>query len=149
MIFYIRVPLCILWVFTDFGMMVTFDADTNHIFPEGVLAIIPLIGNVVDVGESRACAGCEVVLSLFSLAVTALSLPSCWIISPEDKVWSSSVALEYVPWSKDDCWSKCVPGSHRIHQLCRHYEILLRSSLRSHPFLCCVPPRSSARLPSR
>lgn len=67
-------------------MMVTFDADTNHIFPEGVLAIIPLIGNVVDVGESRACAGCEVVLSLFSLAVTALSLPSCWIISPEDKV---------------------------------------------------------------
>ena len=109
MIFYIRVPLHRLWVFIDFGMMVTFDVDTNHIFPQGVLVIIPLIANVVDVGESRACLGCEVVLSLCSLAITALSLSSCWIRSPENKVWSSSAALECVPWSKeDDCWSKCV-----------------------------------------
>ena len=40
-------------------MTVTFDVDTNHIFPEGVLAIIPSIGKAVDVGESRACAGCK------------------------------------------------------------------------------------------
>ena len=86
-------------------MMVTFDVDTNHIFPQGMLAIFPLKGNVVDVGESRACAGCEVVLSLCSPAITSLALPSCWIRSPEDnKVWSSSVSLECVPWFKeDDC----------------------------------------------
>ena len=38
--------------------------DDSHVFPLGVLAIIPFIGDVVGVGVSKACAGCEAGLSL-------------------------------------------------------------------------------------
>lgn len=41
-----------------------FDVDTNHVFPQSVLATITLIVGVVGVGGSKACAGCETGLSL-------------------------------------------------------------------------------------
>ena len=46
--------------------------DASHVFPQSVLAIISLIGGVICVVVSRACAGCEVGLTLCSVAVTAL-----------------------------------------------------------------------------
>ena len=60
--------------------------DPSHVFPHSVLAVIPLIGGVVVVAVPRACEGCEAELSLYSMAVTALS-----------GVWSAPQLLEYKP----------------------------------------------------
>ena len=42
----------------------------SHVFPQSVLAVIPLI--VIGVVVTKACTGCWVGLSLCSVAVTAL-----------------------------------------------------------------------------
>ena len=49
-----------------------FDVDASHIFPQGVLAAVTLVGPVAGDGGAKVCAGCEVGL-LCSLAVTTLS----------------------------------------------------------------------------
>lgn len=59
-------------------------------FPQGVLTTISLIGGVAGDGAARACAGCEALLPLCSVAVTACLraylLPSCWSGIPECQV---------------------------------------------------------------
>ena len=47
---------------------------TSYIFPQGVLVTITLIGSVVGVGGSKACAVCEAGL-LCSVALAVLSGP--------------------------------------------------------------------------
>ena len=47
-----------------FGARSGFGMNASHCFPQGVLAVIPLIGSVVCVVVSKACAGCEVGLPL-------------------------------------------------------------------------------------
>ena len=56
-----------------FGVMAGFIVFTSHVFPQGVLAAITLIGGVTGVGRARACAECEAGLPLCSVAITALS----------------------------------------------------------------------------
>ena len=65
--------LCRLCEFNIFGVRVVFGMNASHIFPQSVLAVIPLIGSVIGVVVSRACSGCWVELPLCSMAVTALS----------------------------------------------------------------------------
>ena len=50
-----------------------FVVDTSHIFPQGVLVTISLVGRVAGVEGTRVCAGCEAELPLWSLAISALS----------------------------------------------------------------------------
>lgn len=94
-----------MWKCPCFGEMVGFGMATSYVFPQGMLAIIPLIMAVVGVGVSRACAGCEVMLPLYSIAVTALSgvgsVPSCWGRRSVGWVRSGSIALEYTPAPKE------------------------------------------------
>lgn len=52
---------------TGFGM------DASHIFPQSVLAITPLIGGVIGVVRSTACAGYWTGPPVCSMAVTTLS----------------------------------------------------------------------------
>ena len=47
--------------------------DASHIFLYSVPIVIPLIGDVICVVVSRACAGCAAGLPLCSAAVAALS----------------------------------------------------------------------------
>ena len=49
-----------------------FDVDTSHVFPQGVLAIVLLMGSVFGVGETRAYTGCWVGQPLCSVVFTAL-----------------------------------------------------------------------------
>lgn len=60
--------------------------DGSHVFPQSVLTVTVLLRGVIGI-VSIACAGCEVGLPLYSVAVTILLgvglLPSCWSRSPE------------------------------------------------------------------
>ena len=49
------------------GGRVGFALETNHVFPQAVLAPVTLVGGVVGVGDSKACAGHEEGLPLGSL----------------------------------------------------------------------------------
>ena len=96
--------------------------DARHIFLQCVLAIIPLTGYVIGDGEFKACAGCKVRLPPCSMAVAALSGKGSAEISQAHAV---------------------------TEDLCTAYGcvlVLLRSSAKSRPFLCCIYPRSSASL---
>ena len=68
--FYMGEFLCRLCVSSIFGVRAGFGMDVSHVFPQSVLAVIPLLGGVI--GVYRACAECEAVLPLFSMAITAL-----------------------------------------------------------------------------
>ena len=46
--------------------------DVFHVFPQGVLVIIPLIGGEIGVVVTRASTGCWAGPSLCSVVVTAL-----------------------------------------------------------------------------
>ena len=70
--FYVRVSLYRLCEFSIFGVRASFGMDTSHIFPQGMLAIIPLIGDGIGVVLSRACTGFWVGPPLCSVAVRAL-----------------------------------------------------------------------------
>ena len=50
-----------------------FDMEASHIFPQSVLAAITLVGGGAGDGMASAGAGCEAILSLFSVALTTLS----------------------------------------------------------------------------
>ena len=65
--------LCRLCVSNSFGARADFSTDASHIFPQGMLAIIPLIGAVIGVVVSIVYAGCEVGPPLCSETVTILS----------------------------------------------------------------------------
>ena len=67
--FYVGASLCRLHVSSVFGARAVFDVDANHVFPQCVLAATTLVGDVVSVGGSKACAGYEVALPLCSMAV--------------------------------------------------------------------------------
>ena len=54
--FYVGVSLCRRHVPSVFGVKAEFYVDDSHIFPEGVLATVTLIGGVTAVGGTRACA---------------------------------------------------------------------------------------------
>ena len=71
--FYVGTSLHKLHLLNVFGVRAGFDADACHLFSQGVLAAVTLVGGVVDVGGARACTGCEVRLALCSVAVTVLS----------------------------------------------------------------------------
>ena len=88
--FYEGASLCRPCVSSVFGMRADFGMDASHVFPQGVLAVITLIGDVVGVVVSRACTGYFVGPPLCSIADATLSgwgvLPSCWIRNPEGQV---------------------------------------------------------------
>lgn len=50
-----RTSLSRLCVSNIFGVRAGFDLDTRHIFPQGVLATVTLIGGVVAVRGSKGC----------------------------------------------------------------------------------------------
>lgn len=50
----------------------SFGMDANHEFPQSVLAVIPLLRDVVGIAVSKACVGCEMGLPLCSVAVIIL-----------------------------------------------------------------------------
>lgn len=52
---------------------VRYGKDARHVFPQGVLATLTLVGGVASVEIARACAFCEVGLPFCSVAVTYLS----------------------------------------------------------------------------
>ena len=99
--FYVRTSLCRLRMSHVFHARAGFGMDTSHIFPQGVLAVIPWTGGVVGVVVSRACAGYEMGLPLLPpWQGWGLPPPSCWIRSPEGWVLSGSIALECEPCLK-------------------------------------------------
>ena len=55
------------------GVRAELDVDASHIFPQGTLATITLIGSVAGVGGTRGCTGSKARFPLYSVAVTALS----------------------------------------------------------------------------
>ena len=71
--FYVETPLCSLCESNIFGAKAVFGMDACHVFPQGVLALLPLIGGVIGVVVTRACTGCWAGPPLCSVVVTALS----------------------------------------------------------------------------
>lgn len=61
---YMGASLCRLCVPSAFGGRAGFDVDTSHIFPQGVLTAITLLGGVA--GDGRASTGCKAGLTLCS-----------------------------------------------------------------------------------
>ena len=70
---YVGASLCRLHVPSVLGGRAGFDVDASHVFPQGVLAAITLVGCVAGIGVARACSGYEEGVPLCSVAVTALS----------------------------------------------------------------------------
>ena len=56
--FYVGVSLCSLHESNSFGARAVFSMDACHIFPQCVLAVIPLIGGVIGLVVTRAFTGC-------------------------------------------------------------------------------------------
>ena len=83
---YVQVSLYTLQVPSAFGGRARFDVNRSHLFTQGVLAAINLVGGRVGDGGGRAIARCEAGLPLCSVAITALlgqgHLPSCWSRNP-------------------------------------------------------------------
>ena len=75
--------------------------DACHIFPQCVLAVIPLTVGVIGVVLTRAWTGCWAGSALSSAVVTSLwrqgLLPSCWSRSPQ--IWFWAVAWGGCDWS--------------------------------------------------
>ena len=63
------VTLCRLCIF---GVRAVFGVGACYVFPQGVLAIVLLMGSMFGVGETRAYTGCWVEQPLWSMGVTAL-----------------------------------------------------------------------------
>ena len=70
--FYVGVPLCSLLECNIFGERAAFGMDACHVFPQGVLAPVLLIGGVFIVVLKRAHTGCWVGPPLCSVGFTAL-----------------------------------------------------------------------------
>ena len=70
-----------------------FSMGACHVFPQVVLAVIPLIQGVIGGVVTRACTGCWAGPPLCSVVVKALSgtgsLPSCWSRSPQICLWAA------------------------------------------------------------
>lgn len=68
-------------MFNIFGVRAGFVMGVTHIFPQSVLAFVPLRQSVIAVVVSRVCIICEVELPLSSMAVTAYQglglIPGC------------------------------------------------------------------------
>ena len=83
MIYSLRVP-------SGFGERAEFDVNTSHVFPQGVLAAITLVGCGAGDRGVRAKARCELRIPLCSVAVLLYlgwgQVPSCWSRSPESRV---------------------------------------------------------------
>ena len=97
-----------------FGTRADFDVDTSHIFPQGVLATVTLIGSMVGAGGCKTCAVCEAELSLpcsypwplrggvcspFAIAEVPSaglkwSVPFQCVFCPKDRSTESSVLTE-------------------------------------------------------
>lgn len=106
--FYVGASLFRLCVSSVFGVRAVFDMDTSHVFPQGVLAVIPLLGNMVGAGVSIACVGCEAGLPLCFVPVAVLSgagsspsvgievlrvgLPLSSCLAPKEKIAEASEA---------------------------------------------------------
>ena len=54
------------------GERAGFDVNTSHIFPQGVLVVVILVGGGIGDGGARAGPRCELGLPLCLMAVTAL-----------------------------------------------------------------------------
>ena len=57
---------------TAFGGRAGFDVDASHVFPQGVLAAVTLVGDGAGGGGARDGAVCEAGRPLCSVVVTAL-----------------------------------------------------------------------------
>ena len=71
--FYMVVSLCSLHESNIFGVRTVFGMDACHIFPQGVLAVIALIGGGIGVVVTTVCTRCWAGPPLCSVVVTALS----------------------------------------------------------------------------
>ena len=69
---YVSVSLFSLCVPSDFGRRAGFDMNTSHVFPQGVLAAVTLVGGRAGDGGAKARTRCEVRLPLCSVTITAL-----------------------------------------------------------------------------
>ena len=67
------VSLCRLHVPSAFGGNAGFDVDTSHIFPQGVLLDITLVGNVVVMEELEPRQDNKAGLPLCSVTIAVLS----------------------------------------------------------------------------
>lgn len=83
---HVEVSLYRLHVPNAFGERAGFDVDPSHVFPQGVLEAITLLGS--DAGERGTSAGTGCVVGFLS-SVTVTNLPelgvlilSCWTRSP-------------------------------------------------------------------
>lgn len=71
---YVDVSLCGLYLPVTFGGRAGSDVNASHVFLQGVLASIPLVGDMTHEGGARASARCEEhVLSAQWLSVPWLS----------------------------------------------------------------------------
>ena len=70
--FYVEAYLFRVYKSSIFGVRAVFGMNANHIFPQSMLVIIILIGNVICVVMSRACTGTWVGISLCSCGCTTL-----------------------------------------------------------------------------
>lgn len=55
--FDVRLSLCSLYESSVFGERALFGMNASHVFPQSVLAIIPLVDSVIGI-LSRTCTGC-------------------------------------------------------------------------------------------
>ena len=76
-----------------------FVVDVSHVFLQGILADITLVGSGVGDGGARAYQRCVEGLPLFSVAITTLSgwnlLPSHWSKSPEGQGQAGTVPFKF------------------------------------------------------
>ena len=67
-----------------FGVKAGFDVDTSHVFSQGVLTMVTLVGGVVGVGRVKAYAGCEAGLPSLHGCCCPVRDEVC---SPDARVW--------------------------------------------------------------
>lgn len=61
------------FVYSGFGGRAEFEVNTNHIFPQCMLSVITLLEDGAGGRGAKARARCESELTLFLMAITALS----------------------------------------------------------------------------
>ena len=82
------------YVSNNFGARAEFCMDSIHVFLQSVLVILPFLKGVVSFVLPRSCAGCEVEISLYSVAISTLLGKVC---SPVIAVKTLRFEFDQVP----------------------------------------------------